>query len=152
MMLARPCWSVIFMLKLQLLRRVARQAFDKAISPLLEADHIRQKLDALADAYPIPGTVGTAQDKRATYGRRMCRIGRFSSSRSIFLLLDEGLGAFRQFCRSNIFLMCCNKPAVSEWILYAAAAIAIEHVGRLHDFCAAGLDRPLKNAVHIRNV
>src|SRR6266566_3003583 len=68
------------------------------------------------------------------------------------LLFHEGLGALLQFLRCDIFLVGGDKPAVAGGIFYAAAAVAVEHVGRLHDGSAAGLDRPLVHAVHVWNI
>src|SRR5467141_777682 len=49
------------------------------------------------------------------------------------LLFHEGLGAPLQFLRREVFLVGGDKPAVDGRILHRATAVAVEHVGRLHD-------------------
>src|SRR5215475_9911982 len=74
------------------------------------------------------------------------------SSRPVLLFFEEGLGALRQFCWCNVFLMRCNVPTVSERVRNSTAAVTVEHIHRFHNFCAASFERLLKNAVHIWNI
>src|SRR5262245_23456332 len=60
------------------------------------------------------------------------------SSRPVLLFFEKGLGALRQFRWCNIFLMRCNVPTVSERVRDSTAAVTVEHIRRVHNFCAAG--------------
>src|SRR5262245_1187954 len=75
-----------------------------------------------------------------------------SSSRPVLLFFEKGLGALRQFRWYNIFLMRCNVPTVSERVRDSTVAVTVEHIRRVHNFCAASFERLLKNAIHIWNV
>ena len=57
-----------------------------------------------------------------------------------------------QFLSANVFLVRCDEPAVAGRIFHAAAAVAVEHVRRLHDGLPAGLHRLPEHAVHVGNI
>src|SRR6185369_12159152 len=83
-----------------------------------------------------------ARAPRALEGALRCRA-----------LLLEGLRrALLQFGGRNVLDMGADVPAVACRIHHAAAAVAVELVGRLHERLAAGLERLLINGVDVRNV
>jgi hypothetical protein len=73
-------------------------------------------------------------------------------NRAALLLFVKSLGALGQFLRRDVFLVRGDEPSVAGRILHAAVPVAVEHVGRLHHFRAADLDRALVHGVHVGNV
>src|SRR5690242_12108149 len=75
-----------------------------------------------------------------------------SSGGLALVLFAEGLGSFRQLLRFDVLFVRSYKPAIARRILYATAAVAVEHIRGLHDIAAAGLECLLVNAINVRNV